>query len=440
MTAIFLELAERWTYPLFTASILLLIIAILATGITRVAFLIVLAVTTAHFLLVQAPDVANHVNLAIYCNVVMMIGIVYSLVHDRDLSADDDCLAMMRPLLQSAAVLMYFLAGFHKLNADFVDPEVSCVPLFMGDLAAIVRYRLPDDPTASVVVAWLVIGAELIGGLLLAVPRFQLPVLVFAWTMHAVLALIHFVDFAALALAILFTFVPSPWVERLNGRARTLLYVAICVVAGAVTAPHDLAWYVDVRLVAGIVFNAAALVFLWPVLRAFASRTRPAWAGISLVNRMTPRWMFVFPVLLVLHGMTSYLGLRTAGNFSMFSNLRTEGERSNHFLLSGNPLKFWSYQEDVVRFISIDDRRHAIGHQYQALQGYDLPVVEFRKLIYLWTRAGATVPMVFEYQGKVHSTQDIVNHDVWRTGARDWEMALMDFRIIQPEGANECRW
>jgi hypothetical protein len=73
--------------------------------------------------------------------------------------------------------------------------------------------------------------------------------------------------------------------------------------------------------------------------------------------------MFVFPVLLLLHGLTSYLGLRTAGNFSMFSNLRTEGARSNHLLLGGNPLKLWGYQEDVVRFIRIDDRRARIGYQ-----------------------------------------------------------------------------
>jgi hypothetical protein len=150
--------------------------------------------------------------------------------------------------------------------------------------------------------------------------------------------------------------------------------------------------------------------------------------------------MFIFPVILLLHGMTSYLGLRTAGNFSMFSNLRTEGPASNHFLLSSNPLKLWSYQEDAVSFIDIDDRRARIGFQYQRLNGNQLPVVEFRKLIYAWTRAGLTIPMTFEYRGKIHSTEDIANDPVWRTNTRDWEMVLMDFRSIQPSGPNRCRW
>jgi hypothetical protein len=150
--------------------------------------------------------------------------------------------------------------------------------------------------------------------------------------------------------------------------------------------------------------------------------------------------MFVFPVLLLLHGLTPYLGLRTAGNFSMFSNLRTEGATSNHFLLGANPLKIWSYQEDLVRVIAIDDKWARIGYGYMPLQGNLLPVVEFRKLIYKWTRAGRKVPLTLEYRGRIHSTRDIVHDPAWRTDTRDWEMRLLDFRVIQPEGSNQCRW
>jgi hypothetical protein len=148
----------------------------------------------------------------------------------------------------------------------------------------------------------------------------------------------------------------------------------------------------------------------------------------------------IFPLFLLLHGLTSYLGLRTAGNFSMFSNLRTEGVRSNHLLLPGNPLKYWHYQDDLVRFVHIDDRQARIGYQYRPLQGNQLPVVEFKKLIYAWTRTGRVIPITFEYRGEIHSTDDIVNDPVWRTPARDWDMLLMDFRVVQPVGPNRCRW
>ena len=69
-----------------------------------------------------------------------------------------------------------------------------------------------------------------------------------------------------------------------------------------------------------------------------------------------------------------------------------------------------------------------------------LPVVEFRKLIYAWTQAARVVPVAFEYRGAAHATDDIAIDPAWRTAHRDWEMRLLDFRVIQPEGANQCRW
>ena len=115
----------------------------------------------------------------------------------------------------------------------------------------------------------------------------------------------------------------------------------------------------------------------------------------------------------------------------MFSNLRTEGTSSNHLLFRSNPIKVWGYQEDVVRFMEI---RHAW------LKGNSLPIVEFRKVIYEWTQAGQTVPLELEYRGETYSTEDIVKDPVWRTEKRNWEMMLLDFRVIQPEGPNQCRW
>jgi hypothetical protein len=502
MTALYLELAERWTYPVFTLVTLLLAALLVWTGITRVTFLVFLLVTTSHFLLVQFPDVANHVNVAIYCNVLMMAGIVFSLIRRGEYPTDDDGFELIRPLLQLSLILVYALAGFHKVNADFSDPAVSCVADLVGDLTRMVRSRVAGVPTRLVLLAGLlllvhallsarsarrilspavrvglmggvllaavllsklapaippaattatilamavlVITWELIGGPLLSVPRVQAPVLAFSWTMHATLALIGFVDFGAFALALLFTFVPRPYRDLLAGRLRVPrigrtvprvhLYFALCVLAGISAG-------LGRRLIGGMLFNLAALVFIWPLVSAAVGPSpRPAWTGVPIRGRLTPRWMFVFPVLLLLHGLTSYLGLRTAGNFSMFSNLRTEGARSNHLLLGGNPLKLWGYQEDVVRFIRIDDRRARIGYQYQPLEGSLLPVVEFRKLIYAWTRAGATIALTFEYRGTIHSTSDITRDPAWRTHARDWEMRLMDFRVIQPTGPNSCRW
>jgi hypothetical protein len=124
----------------------------------------------------------------------------------------------------------------------------------------------------------------------------------------------------------------------------------------------------------------------------------------------------------------------------MFSNLRTEGARSNHLILADNRLKRWDYQEDAVHFTRFDDRLVPPSYRGQHLAGMELPVVEFRKWIYQWTAEGRRVPLEFVYAGEVYRTPDIVEDPVWRTPARSWAMRLLDFRVIQPEGPNRCRW
>jgi len=500
MMAIVLEFAEKWKYPGFTLVLIAFVLCFAVLGFNRVGLLVFLAAITAHFALVQLPDVANHVNVIVYCNLMLMLGIVYSLVRIREYPSDDDFLEMARPVLQLTLILVYALAGFAKLNADFLNPEVSCVGSLLADLAAVARsteFRIPAMAVlvagvsvasprvaglaprkpvslaiaavaaafcalaavsalellpaltprlgmyAVLAMACIVITWELIGGPLLAVPRLQAPILAFSWMMHSTLALIGFVDFGALALTLLLTFVPAPYAGLANSRVwapflrrrvhRMHAYIGLCLAAGIASGLHE-------RLLAGVLFNVGALVLLWPMLTAVGRRHAPGWRGVALSFGRTPRWLLLFPLALALHGLTSYLGLRTAGNFTMFSNLRTEGARSNHLLLGSNPLKVWSYQEDVVRFIKINDRKAKIGYQYQPLRGNQLPVVEFRKLIYAWTAAGATVPMTFEYQGEVHTTENIVTDPAWRTGSRDWAMRLLDFRVIQAAGPNRCRW
>lgn len=502
MTALFLEPAEKWHYPVFTTALLLLGVVVVAVGLTRRTLPLFLIAATGHFLLVEFPDVANHIIVEICSSLLLLVGIAYSLVRRERFPTDDDCFELVRPVLQASMILVYVLAGFAKLNTDFINPEVSCVGSMIHDLARVAKgqelgvpyaallvagagmvvvalvftrrgkravpstvwagamglvlllavlaiplaSRIPSTaaPLAVMVMAGVVILWEFVGGLLLIVPRFQGPLLAFSWTMHATLSLIGFVHFGALAVAMLFTFVPNQYLDLMAGHLRVPIvgrtisrvhaYLGVNVLTGIVSGLGS-------RLVAAALFNVSVLILTWPILRALVAQApRPAWPGVSLRNGVTPVWLFAFPVLLLLHGLTSYVGLRTAGNFTMFSNLRTEGPRSNHFLLGRNPLKVWGYQEDLVRVIRIDDSLAAVGLDYKPLQGYQLPVVEFRKRIHAWTKAGKTIPVTLEYHGQVQETENIVDDPRWRTSARNWEMRLMDFRVVQPEGPNRCRW
>ncbi|WP_395311692.1 hypothetical protein V4U86_13455 [Mycobacterium sp. AMU20-3851] len=498
--AITVEVGEQWLDPWFAGAFILAAGAAIGTGMTRGKFLALLVASTTYFGIFRFPDVANHVNLMLCLNLAMIIVLGYSTIRRSDPEAD---YTVLLPVLRLGLILVYVIAGFDKLNSDFFDTEASCaagmlasivaalktpilgVPVVLPLAAAAVfagsrllrrgRFGAPGHRAFTVTVAGLgvaglaavalilfggsaaeaglptaigmvaalsVIGWELGGGLLLSVPRLQAGILAFSLTMHAALALIGFVDFGALAVALLFTFAPADHVQRLSA-PRLLGYAGICIsvtlLSGWSTHVHPVP---DLALLAGLLFDAGVLIAVWPQLAAVFSPDRdPRWRGVRILDRRTPAWLYAVPVLLLFIGLTPYLGLRTAGNFSMFSNLRTEGETSNHLLLGANPLKLWGYQEDVVWILDLDDRfGRTIYHYDGSPRGYALPVVEFRKWIYDWGRAGYRVPMTYAYDGYRHTTEDIVTDPVWRTDSRSPEMALLDFRYIQPGQPNYCRW
>lgn len=525
VTATLMEMVEYWKYPLATLGIFLLAIVVVFFGNKRVTFPIFLVATTIYFFVTQFPEVANHINLLLFCNLLLIAGLLYSYASDLARQSFSAYFGAMQSPLRLMLIVTYSVAGFHKFNYDFLNPEVSCIGDFLGYfermlvapffakpfpvripvylvlallllavLLLVLRYRsrpLPKWLLGTAVVsaglfgiaaAWglapqeglgltpgqvnyivlaiagLIVFWQLVEGPLLLVPRLQLIILCFAMLVHTYLAMIGFVDFQSIALALIFTFVPPEVLRSWNKdrvmrfwrnvqvdrvRAYFLLNAAAGIIAGVhffVTPIFAKHW--SVKAIQGIFFNLAVLLLLWPLVKSLVSRNRTwKWKGVAVLSGKTPGFLYLFPVFLLLFGMTSHLGLRTAGNFSMFSNLKTEGEVSNHVLFSSNPIKIWGYQEDVVHILELDDDKVRTGHHYdENLEGKILPVVEFRKLVYKWFEAGMIVPIVFDYEGSRIVSDNIAGDPRWRPDRLSWEMRLLDFRVIQPEGPNECRW
>ena len=283
-------------------------------------------------------------------------------------------------------------------------------------------------------------------------PRWQVLMFCLSMFMHLILAPIGFVDFGALAFALWLTFIPADYyscfersitIPILNvPSSLVFLYILINVVGGLTAGFYSITnLNLNVNAIRGTLFIVSVLIVVAPIIKKLLAAPK-SWRGVPVVQSKFSWLTYLFAAMLFFFATTSYLGLRTAGNFSMFSNLRTEGQTSNHLLLSGNPLKIWHYQEDTVKILEIDDEKAKIGHKYCPLKNHSLTVVEFRKLIYQWTKADYKIPLVFEYGDRTYTTTDIVDDPTWRTPKRTWEMKLMDFRVIQPNNGepNYCRW
>ncbi len=108
---------------------------------------------TAYFLIFLFPEVANHLNLIIYCNIVVVLTVAYAYLRHRDSVTDDEYFEMIRPVLRLSLILVYFLAGFHKLNEDYFNPEVSCAAEMFRMLVSLMQKSILGVPVGLVLSA-----------------------------------------------------------------------------------------------------------------------------------------------------------------------------------------------------------------------------------------------------------------------------------------------
>ncbi len=452
-----IDLTEEWESLPACLFFLILLVTVYLRGMDRAAMLTYLVLSSIYTLAADFPDVGNHNNLYLFCSLFIIAATLASTFGARRLS-DEQLWEVMTPPLRVALSLVYIFAGLHKLNLDFFHLESGCSSEFLRGMLGLFRLPNANVPAAAILAAAVfTLVWELGGGVLLWIRRWQAPMLLVSWVLHTVLAMMVFFDFSSLAFALLLTFLPrAQWDLILQRPIGTrglqidrvscyfFLNVLVACLAGIYFYRHGLdrsGFDRSFHRWQGLGLNFGFLCFVWPVVReAGRFRRGIGWAGVPMWNRQVPKVWAVLPLFLIFYGMNPYLGLRTAGTFTMFSNLRTEGETSNHLLFASNPLKFWGYQEDVVEIVELDPR-HA-SEARKSLVGYLLPVVEFKKQIYGWRRAGLTdLAAVYRYDGATYRTSDIVADNVWNVRSRDLEMFLLDFRVIQQDASpNRCRW
>lgn len=75
VTGFMMDLVQTWLYPGWTAIGVVLSLLTIALAKQRFVFLIFLVLTIAYFLLFRLPEVANHINLLIFCNILLILGL-----------------------------------------------------------------------------------------------------------------------------------------------------------------------------------------------------------------------------------------------------------------------------------------------------------------------------------------------------------------------------
>mmetsp|Transcript_1236 Transcript_1236/g.3189 ORF Transcript_1236/g.3189 Transcript_1236/m.3189 type:complete len:539 (+) Transcript_1236:2-1618(+) len=538
-----MDVTDMWGHPWSCA--LMMVWTLLFAWTRHPLFLVAALVNDLAHVAPYWPDVPNHSNLIVFLDVIILMWLLWDVSlavvrHFRHRGSKDglkkgsirsgdilqvisssmECSAYHRimPLLPFLFSVLYWFAGFHKLNYDFFTPPQSCVADFTRRIAGgmgiqhhqwLADLLRPDTQAAAMTVLFLgafVILWELGCAVLVWSRRWRPYVLGFIAFMHMNLALAKFVNFSSLinvfilaflAISLPHTTLVKAFMEDTEGKSRRWavwsrvhLYVYANLLASCSfwlirLAPEgSKKKLMYVRLRAAVFIVSTIHLLATPLYRAIVHHSRqqpktkaksedsPPPPPVSLSFFQAARRLsclnWVYVLLMVLFYLMPYLGLRTAGCATMFSNLQIESvayppyaSRSNHLLVSSDALRLFSYTDDLVYFHSWPSGM--IGRKtWGKMTGQAVPLVEVHKMVrkaIIETdprlNYGLQFAANFSYYHhpsgaddddsggwETRWVKDIRKEELFTSGelVSWWEMRLLSFRPIPFNAPKRCYW
>jgi hypothetical protein len=388
-------------------------------GGAKTSLFILLLIAQCSAILVRMPNATNHSIFALIAASTMLCGFIYAAIPNRlGTICYSKWLRAVVPAIRMELLLLYFWVVFHKLNRDFFDPEWSAAVEHLNNLSLTLnKLGLPgifQSAFMQYASIWGTVIVEATIPLLLLRSRTRVIGICVGFCFHFVLGFEDYYDFTAMMYAGLFLFLPMPTIDtvrsamndirkglpilRIPGAVAFLLSVVFILLAANVDAENGavsqsfrvfkVLWLLWSLWLAAIIAYA-----LW-VSRSFTFGVRSD-SDFRWLAR--PIWFKAFPLIVFLNGLQPYLGLKTRSVFAMFSNLRTEGPKSNHLIMPDSA-KIFSIQDDLVRIIDSSDPQF----KQIASSRTRFPFYNLRSMTSSRAQAGyENIYLVFERNGEV---------------------------------------
>ena len=259
----------------------------------------------------------------------------------------------LTPSVRYSSVIFYFFTFFHKLNTDFLNPSTSCAVTFFEQILD--PFGLVGLPGAGQAVILATLAAECLLAVGLAVPRWQQAACVLGAGFHMLLALDAphiFYNFSAVMFAVLWVCVPAStaadWTAKREGGGfgRFHFLAVYLLIVGGCWAMPGYSWKVMAYGFSGLWLGFAITLltraglgqrrnlFLFPRAgRRSSAPPTPLTSAERFQGRRYRAVLLLLPALVLLNGLSPYLGLKTRTAWQMYSNLNVDAARSNHYLI-----------------------------------------------------------------------------------------------------------
>jgi hypothetical protein len=146
--------------------------------------------------------------------------------------------------------------------------------------------------------------------------------------------------------------------------------------------------------------------------------------------------LLIFPALMLFHGFSPYLGLRTVPAFSMFSNLRTEGGLTNHWFMPPRALRIAGFQEDLITLRSAQDEELRRFARRPRRTFFDL-----QQRIQRMSAAGKRdIALSYRRGNQVYTLERAETDPELMRRAPWWQRKWLKFRPVPISTQRECAW
>ncbi|MDF1659552.1 MAG: HTTM domain-containing protein [Verrucomicrobiales bacterium] len=360
---------------------------------------------SVYFLL---PESFQGHGLGAITTLLLLFGIGRLLSRGEVIGGGEDFLSRFSPVIRAAVVIMYVWAVVQKLNWDYFNADVTCAGQLHREINAYFGSILPEAPWALVGAAIGSLVFELGIPLLLIYKRTRFIGFVVAVGFHLWLS-IHpaagIYSFSSLILAFLLLFMPLSWGEEMQalwnrqlawlgkgeidrGRKRAkwivigvffvtlitqgVLYLTIARSYEVFDKANRIGFFAFFAW--GLWIGGCYLIAGW--------KARPRSEDLPSKLKVSFVWIGLIPVLL--NGVQPWIGGRTQTSFSMYSNLRSEGEGNHMFLERIDLLDLQVDMVEVVQsapnILGPSDRPRGI-QQFANIGHRIIPWFEFRRLV-----------------------------------------------------------
>jgi hypothetical protein len=319
---------------------------------------------------VDAPYNPDHWLLIFFVNV-LALGAMLRIRRQEGTLTPQRLMEVLTPPARLVFLVCYGFAALSKYNIDFLFNPDSVARQLLGHQVGVMPILgwLVWPPA----VPWLTVACETAVPLLLLSGRTRHLGIMVGLLFHAALMIspaVAVFDFTIAVYTMLYLFTPagfdrnvqSWWIDTmqrhpaLHTRLQKYRWCFSVLPAAAllvVTLQFSLG-DLSARLV-WMRWTAATAVVLGCILLGCVGLYSGERQSAPL--RWMPRWGLPYAVLglALLNGMCPYLGLKTQGSFTMFSNLRTEAGAWNHLLVPEAVRCVDHYQDRLVHIAETDD-------------------------------------------------------------------------------------